>query len=268
MPYPVAACRGHSVIAASGFDPALYGTVKSRVDFDDLSTLFQDTAATSPVTTTTQSAKRVNDKGTLGGYWSNATAAPTYDTFSGALNGAKFDGSQFLTNSLGVAVWKFLHDGSVNRLVLMDLIVSAAAATGIILDNENGTANNAGFAAYLTDTSTKRFGGLITNGSGSNVASGVTSNNAYTIGQRHVVAWRWNYNTTGDDQRLRVDGVELGTAESSATPGSGNPLFAPVIGRYASLNLSYFSGSIRRLWILTGVADADIPALETGIQLP
>jgi hypothetical protein len=62
-------------------------------DFADLSTLFQDTAGTTPVTTSGQSIKRVNDKGQEGNNLTEATNVPTWQAASGSVPAhGSFDG--------------------------------------------------------------------------------------------------------------------------------------------------------------------------------
>lgn len=92
-------------------------------DFSDLSTLFQDTGATSPVTTTGQSIARINDKS---GNSRNATQAtpaaqPTYST-SSTINGraiGSFDGGDRLgtsavdlTSTQQIEVWGVVESSS------------------------------------------------------------------------------------------------------------------------------------------------------------
>jgi hypothetical protein len=72
-------------------------------DFSDLTTLFQDTGGTSPVTTTGQSIARINDKSGNARHATQATPAamPTYST-SSTINGraiGSFDGGDRLGTS-------------------------------------------------------------------------------------------------------------------------------------------------------------------------
>lgn len=75
---------------ANGEDGAWY-------DPSDLSTLWQDTAGTSAVTTAGQSVARIDDKSGNGRHLTQATAAdrPTYQS-SGGLHWLDFDGADFL----------------------------------------------------------------------------------------------------------------------------------------------------------------------------
>ncbi len=94
-----------SVAAMGGFSPlSLFAASEPGLwyDFGDLSTLFQDTAGTTPVTAAGQSVARINDKSGRGNHATQATAAqrPQYQVYSKpVLNGdfvddnITFDGS-------------------------------------------------------------------------------------------------------------------------------------------------------------------------------
>jgi hypothetical protein len=96
-----------SAKAVASFNP-LSLSPSAWYDFSDLSTLFQDTAATSPVTADGQSVARVNDKSGNGRHLTQATAGfrPLYKT-SGGLSWLESDGvddvlkpaTQFMTGS-------------------------------------------------------------------------------------------------------------------------------------------------------------------------
>lgn len=80
----------------ASFDPATLfagGEFGGWYDPSDLSTMFQDTAGTIPVTTAGQTVARINDKSGRGNNLTQATAAnrPAYQT-SGGLHWLEFDG--------------------------------------------------------------------------------------------------------------------------------------------------------------------------------
>lgn len=81
-------------------------------DPSDLSTLWQDTAATSPVTTDGQSVARINDKSGNGRNLTQASAGgrPIYHT-SGGLHWLEFDGSDDALNA-AVAVSNFIANSA------------------------------------------------------------------------------------------------------------------------------------------------------------
>ena len=76
-----------SLFAAS--EPGLW------YDFGDISTLFQDTAGTTPVTAAGQSVARINDKSGRGNHATQSTSLsrPTYQLDSNGRGYPSFDGS-------------------------------------------------------------------------------------------------------------------------------------------------------------------------------
>lgn len=97
------------VSAAGGggtsFDPAsLFGASDDGVFFDpsDITTLFQDTAGTVPVTAAGQSVKCMLDKSGKGHSATQATAPPTYQVDEGGTGYLSFNGSQYLDCGTGM----------------------------------------------------------------------------------------------------------------------------------------------------------------------
>lgn len=87
------------------FSPLLLfagGVPGAWYDPSDLSTMFQDTAGSTPITAAGQSVARINDKSGLGNHWTQATALsrPTYEV-DGTLRYLNFDGvdDQLATNA-------------------------------------------------------------------------------------------------------------------------------------------------------------------------
>jgi hypothetical protein len=87
---------GAGILFSGGFDPALLfvGTTEGAwFDPSDLSTLFQDSAGTTPVTASGQPVGKMLDKSGNGNHATQATSSkrPTY-TEGGGLSGLAFDG--------------------------------------------------------------------------------------------------------------------------------------------------------------------------------
>lgn len=81
--------------AAAAFNPATLfsgGAAGAFYDISDISTLWKDTAGTSPVTADGDIVKRVDDKSGNGNHLTEATNGPTYRV-AGALKRLQFDGS-------------------------------------------------------------------------------------------------------------------------------------------------------------------------------
>jgi hypothetical protein len=92
----------------TSFDPATLfaGAVQGGwYDPSDLSTMFQDTAATTPVTAAGQSVARINDKSGNGNHLTQATAAnqPTLQQDAGGRYYLDFDGTNDFMDSAGPA---------------------------------------------------------------------------------------------------------------------------------------------------------------------
>lgn len=88
-----------SAYSPSSASPALW------LDISDLSTLFQDTAGTVPVTAVGQTVKRINNKGSAGGYFSNSTGWPLEQgagsSYKLNMSGTSLFASSFNATSVG-----------------------------------------------------------------------------------------------------------------------------------------------------------------------
>lgn len=107
-------------------------------DPSDLSTMFQDTAGTTPVTTDGDPVGRINDKSGNGRNLLQATAAsrPLYKT-SGGLHWLLFDGSDDFLETAAFA----LTDASGHHSSGVAMQLDVAAGVHSILDADDGSAN-------------------------------------------------------------------------------------------------------------------------------
>lgn len=122
------------------------------LDFSDTSTMWQDTSATTPVTTNGDPVARIDDKSGNGYNAQQATvsAQPTYDS---SLDAASSDGGDFLTVPSSTATFSFMHkDTGVGIFVLMAFGLSADPNTiGYIMGNSAGGSANSGLAFFFDD---------------------------------------------------------------------------------------------------------------------
>jgi hypothetical protein len=234
----MAACRPKGTLAV---DPlaAVNAYLKLRLDFDDVSTLFQETDGTSPVTTAGHSIKRINNKGTLGGFFSQATgtAAPTFGTFLAAQNGAIFDGSDVLVYTGDASAFNWLHNG--NRHVLMfDMIYNSVVGARVLFATYGASGN--GMQVFTNGgTYNKRIR------STAGLVISRDSAHAPTTATRYVYTERYQYDITGDDWTVRVNGTQSNQADSTGAPDAGNSAIAMRIGEQGTL---FTSANIRRIW--------------------
>lgn len=109
-------------------------------DPSDLSTLFQDTAGTTPVTAAGQSVARIDDKSGRGNHatQSNALQQPTYQVDSNGRGYLNFDGSDdsFVTGTI--------TPGTDKAQVFAGLRKASNAATGIVLQHSDNPAGLTG----------------------------------------------------------------------------------------------------------------------------
>lgn len=181
----------------ANFTPLALPGLVQWCDISDITTLFQDTAAATPVTTNGQSIGRINDKSSAGTHVTQATATakPTYMT--GIQNGlpvASFDGGDYLDSTLtylsfpltivGVArtsatvgtqrgLISLLHDTNFGTRV-------AFSNTNIVLARIQTPTNNTGnFATFAADTPAV-FGARFASSQISGISNGAITTTAHT----------------------------------------------------------------------------------------
>jgi len=252
------------VLGGRAWQPSDVATLVVRLDFDDISSLSQTDDSSSPVTASGQSIGWIRNKGTLGGAFSQGTgtAKPTYDTFSGSLLGASFDGGDSLVSTLSASNFSFLHNGS-RRVIMIDMVTPASAAFQSVLDTNN--ASSAIGAAVYCNTPMS-FGSSVANGSTAVInAAGDT----VLVGTRYTRTERFEDSISGNDFIRRINGTETQTAERAAVPSASGPNNTLYIG--ARPSGSGFTGKIRRIriWhVPPGYPDDFLPLGEAEIVKP
>lgn len=206
-------------------------------DPSDLTTMFQDTAGTTPVTDVGQAVARINDKSGNGNHATQATLAnrPTFQIENGC-SYLQFDGSNdsLATSSIdftatdNITVFSGLRKLSdVNRGVFVELSVNTdlnAGTFALTAPNGNGLANLAAYA-----------GGSV------RVAGGLATGNAAPV--TRVITFAADI--SADVLSRRQDGINVGTVTSNQ--GTGNFLSYPLyIGARAGTSL-FFNGRLYSL---------------------
>ncbi len=252
------------------FNPASIATLRGRYDFDDLTTMFQDTAGTSPVTASGQTIQRINNKVVGGPYFSQA-AGPTYNTFNGSQLGAVFNGSSNYLVSSDTNYWKFLTDGTRYVVIMQGMITAQPSSAMWWLNSENNSVSNVGISMYSAGGANYQTTIRSTNGAGAVWISNTTSNNAIALNTAFVMTMRCQDSSADtNDCIIRVGGVAVASGDRTASPSAGNPTFALCIGALPSL-AGRLNGRIRRLWIWelpSNYPDDFIPLAEAAIVLP
>lgn len=207
-------------------------------DFSDLSTMWQDTAGTTPVTTDGQTVARVDDKSGNGRHITQATAlnCPTYRT-SGGLHWLEFDG----TND-------GLMSGNVDLSASTELLVSAAydsTASDIrrMIVNKGGNGFNAFNLARPFTAGTNhlqlRWDGDASGGGTGTVAVTAPASPAVAVGKLkasatastivRVNAVETTGTTTAGTGNFGTGPISVGQSTASTNPHLGK-IYAVVIG--------------------------------------
>jgi len=231
---------------ASGEDGAWY-------DPSDLSTLFQDAAGTTPVTSDSDPVRLMLDKSGNGNHAvaPNDDARPRYKT-AGGLHWLEFDGVDDVigVNSPSVNITP-THDVMVGgRILSLSVGQNAAFFSYAELDSSapNSTSSQVGLAAYNdggTIRTRLRYPGIDT----FNVGAILTLDIDKIMSMRKIAA---------DDTRIRVDGVE--TVFSATTTAFTTPRGIRV-GRHVSTG-EYANIRIYQLLVI----DRNVTSAELAVS--
>ena len=236
-----------SVISGVDWNPSvIFYNAEPGVWFDpsDLSTLFQDSAGTTPVTTAGQTVGKMLDKSGRGNHATQATLAqrPTYQIDGTGRPYLSFDGvnDSMVTNTITPAINKVQVFAGVQKL--------SDATAGIVAELSVTSVSNAGTFNVLAPSSTGASGNFAFYSKGTTTpATAATS--AITLAPVTAVLTGLG-DIAGDLMSIRTNST-VGT-NSTLDQGSGNFLAYPLyIGRRAGTALP-FNGRIYSLIVRFG----------------
>ncbi|ATG48149.1 hypothetical protein CEW89_11545 [Celeribacter ethanolicus] len=233
----------------TGFSPLALSGLVAWYDPSDLSSMFQDTAMTAPVTAAGQSVAVIRDKSGNDRHLSQSAAAarPTLQT-DGASFWLAFDG---VDDSYGTGAFDW---GSDAAQLVFGLRKTADDAIGCLLETSDNSNNYAGTLAVFAPNATLNAGTLEFRSKGSTQASAI---NFGIPSQTNFVLNAFG-RVSSDTTVTRIDGIE--TRNVTTNQGNGNfgnfPLY---IGRRANANFP-FSGRLFGAVFYNRLLDAS----ETG----
>lgn len=232
------------------FSPAsLFASGEQGAWYDpsDLSTMFQDTAGTTPVTTPGQAVARINDKSGRGNHLTQATVAarPLYQS-GGGLHWLQFDG---------------VDDGLVSSSVNMTATDKATVFSGVLVSGTgnqglayfgNGLAGS--FDLLFMAGAAPRLRGRLT-GTGTSAVS-IAGNTAATNAAVYTVSFDIAGAAAGDETKLRKDGaLPASSVEIAGPSGTGNfGTYAISVGQTVGVLL--FSGRVYSLIVRGATSSA------------
>lgn len=235
--------RGNRILSKPQFSPlSLFSSSEPGAWYDpsDISTLFQDTAGTTPVTAAGQSVARINDKSGRGNHATQATAGsrPTYQVDGNGRGHLSFDGTDdFLASGT-------ITPGTNKVQIFAGIRKLSDAATAVLAETGPNSSTNTGTLGLFAPI-TAATGDYAARSRGS-VASTATTANAFAAPVTSVLAM--TADIAADSVVLRVNGVQAAT--SSADQGTGNFQAQPLyIGRRAGTTFPFngrFYGLILR----------------------
>jgi hypothetical protein len=213
-----------SLATRNAFSPAALfaaGEQGAWYDPSDLSTLFQDTAGTVPVTAAGQTVARVNDKSGRGNHATQATAAsrPQYQIDTSGRPFLLFDGTDdFL-------VTPTITPGANAAQAFAGVRKLSDATTNVLLESSGVSTTNPGTIGIFAPSGAAANYNWRSQGSNTGISvSGVT----FTAPITNVVTGIGDI--ASDVCILRVNGAQVGS--TTADQGTGNYLAYPIyIGR-------------------------------------
>ncbi len=241
-----------------GFSPASLfaaGEQGGWYDPSDLSTMFQDTAGTVPVTAAGQDVARINDKSGRGNHLTQVTATnrPKYQIDANGLPFLLFDGTDdwFISPTITPGIDKAQVFAGVRKLADTNATIAEISS--------NGTSVNGAFVLQVWDVG--RYG---TGSRGTTISTAIASTNTFTPPITNVLTGIGDI--AGDVATLRVNGIQVAT--SASDQGTGNFLAYPLyVGRRAGTTLP-FNGRMYQLIVRFGanLNASTIAATETFVN--
>lgn len=232
----------YKTLVYNGFSPfsplSLFAASEPGFWFDpsDLTTLFQDTAGTTPVTAAGQSVARINDKSGRGNHatQANSLQRPTYQVDSNGRGYLNFDGSD---DSL---VTGTITPGTDKAQVFAGLRKNSNAASGVLIMHSDNWTGIPGTFIMIAPVGT---GGDYMGGSRGTAADGPTiKSTTATFAAPDTAVITGLFDIAGDSSIIRRNGVAA--APGTGDQGTGNFTAQTVrIGRYGTSVLP-FNGRI------------------------
>jgi len=203
---------GLGLAGGGPFSPSsLYGSAGGDYwDFSDTSTLFQDTAATSPVTTAAQTIARVNGK--LGRYnltQGTAGQRPAWAALPNDKMGAQFDGTD---DGLSVAGFDLSAADEITVIAGVRRTANPAAAAVMLELTADWSANNGTIISSVNGSGTADFGSKGT------TLRQPTSPAVASVPSSYVLTGRADI--SADSVILRINGTDV--SQSLLDQGTGN----------------------------------------------
>jgi hypothetical protein len=185
-------------------------------DTNDISTLFQNTAGTTPVTAAGQTVKCIKDKSGNGWHLTNSVG-DLYQVDEGGVGYVAFSGStgQLWATTSSTAAFKYLHDGTGGSLItVLEKSVDALAAKLFI---RTGTGAGTGFEFNVNGAGLPQ---MTVRNAGATVVSQVNPlANPYGPGARRIHA----YSLDGSNLKQYCDGeTAYRTTALTGSPNTGN----------------------------------------------
>lgn len=217
-----------------GFSPsALFAASEPGAWYDpsDLSTMFQDSAGTTPITATGQTVARINDKSGRGNHATQATAAsrPQYQVDGNGKAFLLFDGTDdfLVTPTITPGIDKAQVFAGVRKL--------SDAAQGIVVENSTSSlANSGAFMLRAPAGANATYGWFSWGAAG--VGGTATTSASYTSPITNVLTGLGDI--AGDVATIRVNGTQVATGATDQ--GTGNYLAYPLyVGRRGGTSLPF-----------------------------
>lgn len=255
----------------TGFNPAavLFGAGEPGGWYDpsDLSTMFQDTAGTVPVTATGQTVARINDKSGRGNHLTQATAAsrPQYQIDALGLPYLLFDGTDdwFISPTITPGIDKAQVFAGVRKL--SDAAFQAIAETSVDPNSSVGSFSLG--AASLQGDASRRTWATVISGSVSGVLGGAF---VYPAPDTKVVTLLDDISQASAalETIMHLNGIQQTLSISGVSAGTGNFLAYPLyIGRRGGIS-NPFNGRIYQMIVRFGanLDAATIAATEAFVN--
>jgi len=232
------------------------------LDFDDASTLFQDTGATTPVTKYGQSILRINDKSGNGRNWTNASSAtsPIWDQFVEAgMSAANFlgggGGNRYLSSALP-ATFNILYRGGPFTLIFhLSGRRRRVASPQVILDttDANNALNGCGFLSTISGTYGEAYYMYLSNslthksGTGKNETTVHDPEYEYIFAENSTTAIALGYANDVNNAYIKFNSLPTRTTASTGSPAAADSPYAARLGASANTASYGWLGMIRRM---------------------